>query len=66
MKQAILKAIFGVVLDIMHVVKVLLLDNITRFRRMLTLGGTQGEMSAFYAGKTVLITGASSGLGQGT
>lgn len=64
MKQAILKAIFGVVLDIMHVVKVLLLDNITRFRRMLTLGGTQGEMSAFYAGKTVLITGASSGLGQ--
>ncbi len=60
--QPFLLAVFLVLLDVFHFLKVLVYDSV---KGLLALFADEDkEMRRYYAGKTVLITGASSGLGK--
>jgi short-subunit dehydrogenase len=60
--QPFLLAILLLLLDVLHFLKVLIYDSLKGLRVLLT--DETKEMRKYYAGKTVLITGASSGLGK--
>lgn len=52
------------VLDIMHLMRVFFVDFLICLVSKCTKGGSSKVLSTYFSGKTVLITGASSGLGK--
>jgi hypothetical protein len=67
--QPLLSSVFLVILDIIHLLKVFYIDlviciiNFVRFHFQ-SSNSDAVALSTFFRGKTVLITGASSGLGE--
>lgn len=61
--QPFLNACASLVLDLLHIVKVLLFDS-SLYLFTLVFKNEENTMLRYYSGKTVLITGASSGLGK--
>jgi len=60
--QGLIAAVAYVVLDVLHILKTLVLVPVQGIYGMLQ--STETKLSKFYDGKTVLITGASSGVGE--
>jgi FlaA1/EpsC-like NDP-sugar epimerase len=66
--QPVLASLFLIILDIIHVLKIIYVDiaiHIINSIRFYFLGANDAAvLSTYFRGKTVLITGASSGLGE--
>lgn len=60
--QGLIAAIAYVVLDVLHVLKVVMLVPLLGIYDLLQ--STESKLAKFYDGKTVLVTGASSGVGE--
>ena len=63
MPQALLAGLLAVVLDVVHILRVVVYDWLGELFNK-CFGSEHTELITFYSGKTALITGASSGLGK--
>lgn len=61
--QPFFSTIALILLDTLHLLKLIFLDPIVYIYRLVLIS-TDGELAQYYTDKTVLITGASSGLGE--
>ena len=62
--ESLKSAFYSTVLDVIHVVKVVVVDSFYYIYGFMTNQSSTGELRSFYCGKVILITGASSGIGE--